>query len=57
MSHLYLGSVLDLNGLQSFSATGNPNLTIHVGTAQRVTDFQALFVAGTDYDVGTNITI
>jgi hypothetical protein len=57
MSHLYLGSVLDLNGIQSFSAIGNPNLTIHVGTTQRVADFQAMFVTGTHYDVGTNIAI
>ena len=57
MSSLYLGSVLDLNQLTTFEATNNPNLTIHVGTAQRVIDFQNIFIAGTHYDVGINITI
>ena len=56
LQHLYLGSVLDLVGL-NLNVEINPNLTIHVGTPQRVTDFQNIFVAGTHYDVGTIITI
>ena len=54
---LNLGSVLDLNNITTLHVQNNPNLTIHVGTAQRVTDFQNIFVAGTHYDVGTNIVL
>jgi len=57
MTHLYLGSVLDLNNITTFTAMGNPSLTIHVGTTQRITDFQNIFIGGTNYDFGINITI
>jgi hypothetical protein len=54
---LNLGSVLDLNNISGLYVQNNPNLTIHVGTAQRVIDFQNIFTAGTNYDIGTNIVI
>ena len=54
---LNLGSTLNLNNITTLFVQDNPNLTIHVGTSQRVIDFQNIFVAGTHYDVGTIITI
>ena len=57
LNTLVLGSSINLNNITGLLLTGNTNLTIHVGTSQRVSDFQTIFVAGTHYDVGTNIVI
>ena len=57
LTTLNLGSVLDLNNITTLELTGNANLTIHVGTAQRVIDFNNIFLAGTHYEFGTTITI
>jgi hypothetical protein len=57
LNTLVLGGSINLNNITGFLVTGNTNLTIHVGSSQRVLDFQTMFVAGTHYDVGTNIVI
>lgn len=56
LQHLYLGSVLDLVGL-NLTVQYNPNLTIHVGTPQRIVDMNNIFTPGVNYDVGTIVTI
>ena len=57
LTTLNLGGTLDLSLINTFDATGNPNVTIHVGTTQRVTLFNNTFVVGTNYDSSANITI
>jgi hypothetical protein len=51
-----LGSGITISGFL-LQATGNPGMVIKVGSAARVTLANSVFIPGTNFDVGTTITI
>jgi hypothetical protein len=51
-----LGSGITISGFL-LQATGNPGMVIKVGSAARVTLANIEFIPGTNFDVGTTITI